>query len=148
MSHSAGVHFIFELFHGHPGANFSLKRAAPNRGVLTARHVDAVYALADSGQVERQGIHQKAGVYACPQSGFARFFGGFINTSGFFRVRQPGKREFFGGRNYVQPGVQNFSNLALKKVKAGAGGVKDHVGFCVSQSLGQSFGNLEARRLL
>ena len=73
VAHGALVHLAPELLEREPGADLLLKRETPLARVLHPVHLDAVHALADGGQGNRQGVHREAGVDAGTENGDLRF---------------------------------------------------------------------------
>ena len=60
MPHAAVVHLLLELLGRQAGADLLLERQPPNPRVLNAVDDDAIDALADGGQHDRQRVHREA----------------------------------------------------------------------------------------
>ena len=60
VAHGAVVDLALELLARQPGADLLLERQPADARVLHAVHFDAIDALADRGQRDRQRVHREA----------------------------------------------------------------------------------------
>ena len=118
MAYEACSYSTAEIVHCHTGANFGLKRPTTDGSIDDPRHVNMIYSLADSRQVQRQRVHDKARIDTGPQHSLTHSLGYGVNLSSLFRVGQPWEGELFSSGYHVQSRFEEGNGIrATARIK-------------------------------
>ena len=99
VAHAAVVHLLLELLGREAGADLLLERQPADARVLHAVDDDAIDALADRRQRDRQRVHREAGVDAGAEHRDLRLLRQRVNLPRLADVRVAGIRQLLGRRD-------------------------------------------------
>src|SRR6266508_4542760 len=147
VPHGAVVDFLLKLFGREPRADLLLERQAANPRVLNAVHGDAIHALADGGERDRQRIHREPGVHAGAEHADFRLLRHRVNLPRQPNVRVTGVRQLLGGRHDRGLRFEDRFNLRHHLLDRRARAEDHHISLGGFQCLGRIGGHLHAKAL-